>query len=160
MTDRNLPESSRVLWLRVGSDAIKRVQMLSRVHWWHGHWSVSAGSKVKCIGLNCRFCNAGVPITIYYVVGVFDTRHGRMLFELRDRHRPLIQELHEHETGGVGTWLHITRGGSAVNAPINVEAARWEPAAEWDISALVESLGTTSQKEKSSSMEDEYTPCL
>lgn len=155
-----LPESSRILWLRVGSDQITRVHVLSRVNWWFGHWSVALGAKVRCTGLNCSYCNSGAKQTVYYVVGVFHHRHGRMLLELRDRHRPIIEELHAHETGGVGTWLHISRRGVAQNAPIDIEIARWEQAQEWDITGLVESIGASSQRNENLSNEAQNTACL
>lgn len=134
--------------LRVGT-ALRRVQVLSRVNWWRFHFDTDLNLKVRCQDENCNYCLAGIGPQLNWVLGVHCGVHGRMLLELRESFRPLIAQLHEHETGGVGTWLQLWRDSEARNSKVRAEFVRWEPADEWDIEPLVSRFGTSTISKKS-----------
>lgn len=136
-----LPDPTSPRFLAIGSELI-RLTVLTRVYHWVGHYDPALRLAVRCGGQCCDYCSSGRIPELRFVVGCYSARHGRCLFEMRERHRPILEQLDSHECMGVGCKLHIMRRGTAKNSPIDVEIHGWEANEEWDIQRLVDSLGT------------------
>ncbi len=150
---RQLPDSTSPQWLRVGTELVA-VQVLSRWHSWRAHFDYSLNCKVRCGGVRCSYCDSGSKPLLLFVLGCAHARHGRVLLELRERHRDLIGKMNEHELEGIGFWLRLAKSSLAVNASLNAEIYKWEPAEEWDIQHLVDSLGLKPLRESPISATD------
>ena len=135
-----LPPPTSPRFLKVGPELI-RLTCLSRVYPWFAHFDPTLRLPFRCSGESCLYCGAGRKQELRFVVGCFSERTGRVLFEMRERHRPIAAEMDDSATCGVGHVLLVSRSGSAQNSPIQVEIGGWKEVEEWDIARLVDSLG-------------------
>ena len=112
------------------------------VVWWVSHWDVAAWRSRRCGGPECAMCWASSPTQVRIVLALDHPKVGRCLLELRERHRPLAELLHNSESTGVGAVLKVQRAGCAKNTPIDVEFQRWDEVSNvWDPGPLVDVVG-------------------
>lgn len=122
---------------------VDAVVVVSQVEYWLSHFTPSLGRSIRCGGDDCAICKSGWAPQLRVVIGVESVRQGRVLLELRERHRPIFEVLE------VGTKIRIWKTGSAKNAPVEVVIAGRKDVEEWSIRNLVASLGTQTILRKS-----------
>lgn len=143
-----LPPPTSPRFLKVGTELV-RLHCLTRVYPWVAHYDPVLRLAVRCAGEYCGYCDAGRTPELRFVIGCYSDRAGRVLFEMRERHRGVASEMDEHCMRGVGFKLQVHRTGTAINSPIEVSVVDWVEADEWDISKLVDALGLIQSGKKS-----------
>lgn len=119
------------------------VVCLSTVEHWISHFDPGIGRSVRCGGDSCGYCLKGWTQQLRVVVGVQSPRQGKVLLELRERHRGVFEVLE------VGSKIRIVKLGSAKNAPVQVDLAGKKEVEEWSICNLVGNLGLQTHLRKS-----------
>lgn len=139
---RSAPSPVSIPWLRA-DEAIQVVTVASLPCHWVSHWAPELNRAVKCRGVDCLWCNRGIEQQLRVVVGVVQHGRTRLLFEFRERHRPVFESLYDLGESALGCRLKVWKKGAAKNSPIQVELLeeRGKVADAWDIEALVDALG-------------------
>lgn len=137
----SLPPPTAPPFFRPTSD-LARLTIVTDVHWWHGHYDHKSGVPHRCGGSICSYCDAGRQPELRFVLGCYHGGKGRVLIELRERHRAVLEQILAQPEGIVGTVIDIYKKGEAKNSPVEVEMRSRSHAEPWDIRLLVESLGT------------------
>lgn len=140
------PGPVSIPWVRA-SEVMQIVTVASLPEHWVSHWAPELARAVKCLGDRCEWCDRGIEAQLRVVVGVLDARKGRMLFEFRERHRPVFEALYDLGPECLGCRLRIWKSGPAKNSPVQVELLdqRTSGVSPWDIQALVNSLGASAR---------------
>lgn len=137
---QQLPAPTSPSWFHI---TVKSVPLLVRspLEWWYSHWDHNSGRSRRCGGSKCQLCRDGDPTTIRYVL-LCELAEGRkVLLELREAQRPVLEELCDHEFGPVGATIGVRKRNFGRSQRVEVEILSRRHVPPIDISRLVAKLG-------------------
>lgn len=135
-----LPKAVSIRWV-AATERAQRLLIVSEVRHWVSHWEASSGRSRRCGGEGCALCALGGQRQLRMVVLCVDGRGNDILFEFRERHRDVLQQILERHKTTVGVRISVWKDGGAKNSPVCVKLIDKEFAQEREIARLVESFG-------------------
>jgi hypothetical protein len=132
----NYPAPVSPKWLKPGP-RWGEILIISELRSWVSHWDNRISRTRQCGGPGCRLCAMGYQKQLRVVLMGIDASTRDVLFELRERHRAVLDPY----PSTVGLVVKIRKTGTAKNSPVEIQVIGNRNAAERDISKLVAVLG-------------------
>lgn len=117
---QELPPSTSIGWIVPGREPI-RVTILSPLEWWYSHWDPKARRSRRCGQVRCALCAQGLAIVLRFVLLCRLPNGRQALLELRERHRPVLQEIAKSPHGFVGAKIELNHRNPSKHSKIDVE---------------------------------------
>lgn len=127
-------------WLRLTS-AIRTLTALSDVYQWNAHWKTGERRSYRCTGDDCPLCAEGQLPSERYVVLVEDEKGRAWFLELRERHRPWLEEVCRYRKTFAGTVFKAHKRGEYKTAPVDLTFVEFRERKEIPVGRFVDSLG-------------------
>jgi len=122
----------------------ERIVFMSDVDWWYCHFLPGESRSRRCGAACCALCADGSTPSLRFVVLIARSNGELCWLELRERHRPFLEQAQYDGESLVGAAFYIGREAIGVKSPVTLRYDGRDEVLPHDISRFVASLGGAS----------------